>query len=354
VADRDVVVERRRTVPTINDVARRAGVSKGLVSFVVNKRPGVAAATRARILRVAEELNWRPSIKARTLSTRTTYALGLVIRRSPEIVAADPFFPAFMAGVESVLARQGRVLVFSVVPDAASEERAYRALVTDNRVDGVFLTDLRRHDPRVRMLEQLGLPAVLVGCLDQTVGLPSVNLDDTIGVASAVQHLIDLGHTRIAYVAGDQQYLHARRRRAAFARTVRAAGLDGLCVMCTDFTMAAGAAATRALLDRAQPPTAIVYANDPLAIAGLGVLQSRRIDIPGQISIIGYDGTEMVRHTHPALTTIVADAELWGATAATTLLRFVAEGQADNVWLPAAQLTHGDSVAPPPFSSTSD
>ena len=123
--------------------------------------------------------------------------------------------------------------------------------------------------------------------------------------------------------------------------------------MDTDFTMAAGAAATRALLDRAEPPTAIVYANDPMAIAGLGVLQSRRIDVPGQISIVGFDGTEMVRHIYPALTTIVADAELWGATAATTLLRFVAEGHADNVRLPAAQLTHGDSVAPPPTTSTS-
>ena len=347
-ADGDRAARHRRAMPTINDVARRAGVSKGLVSFVMNQRPGVAAETRARVLRAAEELDWRPSIKARTLSTRTTYALGLVIRRSPQIVAADPFFPAFVAGVESVLAPQGRVLVLSVVPDAASEERAYRKLVTDDRVDGVFLTDLQRQDPRVQLLEQLGLPAVLIGRLDQAVDLPSVNLDDTAGVASAAQHLLDLGHRRIAYVSGDPQFLHARRRRAAFARTLRSAGLDGRCVIDTDFTMAAGAAATRALLDRAEPPTAIVYANDPMAIAGLGVLQSRRIDVPGEISIVGYDGTEAARHVYPALTTIVADAELWGAAAATTLLRLVAEGSAEDVSLPAAQLSHADSVAPPP------
>ena len=91
-------------------------VSKGLVSFVVNKRPRVAAPTRAPHPPVAEELNWRPSMKARTLSRRTTYSLGLVIRRSREIVAADSFLPAFMAGVESVLARLGRVLVFQHRP----------------------------------------------------------------------------------------------------------------------------------------------------------------------------------------------------------------------------------------------
>jgi Bacterial regulatory proteins, lacI family len=108
VAGRDLVVKRRHAVTTINEVARHAGVSESLVSFVVNKRPGAAAATRAPILRVAEKLNWRPSIKARTLSTRTTYTLGLGIRRSSEIVVAYPFFPAFMTGVEWVLAQQAR------------------------------------------------------------------------------------------------------------------------------------------------------------------------------------------------------------------------------------------------------
>lgn len=349
--DDDVSGSARRT-PTINDVARQAGVSKGLVSFVMNDRPGVAPATRIRILQAAEELGWRPNVKARTLSTRTTYALGLVLRREPQIVAADPFYAAFMAGVESVLAAEGRVLVLSVVPDAETEERTYRTLLADRRVDGVFLTDLRHGDARLGLLEQLGLPAVLVGHLDEPVALPSVNLDDTSGIRAAVRHLVDLGHRRIAHVAGDGRFLHARRRHAAFTAAMAAAGFDPSQVVETDFSMSGGAAATRALLTRPARPTAIVYANDPMAIAGLGVLQSRQIDVPGEVSIVGFDGTELARNVHPALTTVESDPEQWGAAAAGTLLRLVADGRADDVELPAARLVLAESTAPPPVPST--
>lgn len=338
----------RRDAPTINDVARHAGVSKGLVSFVMNDRPGVAPATRTRILEAAAELGWRPNLKARSLSTRTTYALGLVLRREPQIVAADPFYPAFMAGVESVLAGEGRVLVLSVVPDAETEERTYRTLLAERRVDGVFLTDLRHADPRLSLVGQLGLPAVLVGHLDEPVALPSVNLDDTHGITAAVRHLVELGHQRIAHVAGDGHLLHARRRRGAFAAAMTATGLDPSLVVETDFSMRGGAAATRALLNRPVRPTAVVYANDPMAIAGLGVLQQRRIEVPGEVSVVGFDGTELARNVHPALTTIESDPEQWGAAAAATLLRLVAEGHAADVDLPPARLVVAGSTAPPP------
>jgi DNA-binding LacI/PurR family transcriptional regulator len=348
----DVARGPHRGKATINDVARRAGVSKGLVSFVMNDRPGVAPATRIRVLQAAEELSWRPSVQARTLSTRTTYALGLVLRREPQLFAADPFYPAFMAGVESVLAGEGRVLVLSVVPDAETEERTYRTFLADKRVDGAFLTDLRHGDARLGLLEQLGLPAVLVGHLDEPAALPSVNLDDTHGIQAAVTHLVELGHQRIAHVAGDGRFLHARRRRAAFEAAMATAALDPSLVVETDFSMASGAAATRALLARPTRPTAIVYGNDPMAIAGLGVLQQSRIEVPGQMSIVGFDGTELARNVHPALTTVESDPEQWGAAAAGTLLRLVADGHADDVELPAARLVLADSTAPVPLSPT--
>jgi DNA-binding LacI/PurR family transcriptional regulator len=343
-----IIGTSRRPVPTINDVARKAGVSKGLVSFVINNRPGVAPKTRERVLQVASEMGWRPSVTARMLSTRKTFALGLVMRRAPQILAADPFFPAFMAGVESVLAEENRVLVLSVVPDAPSEERAYRSLAADHRVDGIFVTDLRHLDRRIELAAELALPAVTLGRPDVPTTLPAVDLDDTHGIEEAIRHLVALGHRRIAHVTGDLELLHARRRRDSFRRATRAAGLEACPTVSTDFSAAGGAAATSRLLTSDPAPTAIVYANDPMAIAGLGVLAKHGLPVPREMSVVGFDGTEMARYVYPALTTIEADAELWGAAAARTLLTLITEGQSPDVVLPPARLVLGDSTAPPP------
>ena len=342
------MAQERSALPTIVDVARAAGVSKGLVSFAFNNRPGVADETRDRILRIADELGWRPSLPARTLSTRTSFAMGLVIRRDPTVLTSDSFFPAFVAGVQSVLSTQSRALVLAVVDDAAAEEAAYRSLAQERRVDGIFLTDLRRGDARLALLDQLHMPAVTLGRPDEESPFPAVNMDDTTGIEQAVHHLAELGHTRIAHVAGDPELLHGRRRREAFEDAMTAHGLLYRSLVDTDFSPAAGAAATRTLLRRRPRPTAILYACDPMAMAGLKVLREHAVDVPSQMSIIGYDGSEIARYLHPALTTVEADPAHWGRAAAQTLLTAIADGYAADVELAAAHFVPGDSTAPVP------
>jgi DNA-binding LacI/PurR family transcriptional regulator len=217
-----------------------------------------------------------------------------------------------------------------------------------NRVDGVFLTDLRHNDPRIALLQQLRLPAVTVGRPDAAAAFPSVNLDDSWGITEAVQHLVSLGHRSIAHVSGDPLMLHSTRRAESFSRAMTDSGLDGSLVVTTDFSAAGGAAATRELLGAAVPPTAIVYANDPMAVAGLGVLQAAGVVVPDDLSIVGFDGVDIGRHVFPALTTVVADPEQWGAAAATTLLTLIADGTARDVELPPARLELRHSTAPPP------
>lgn len=229
-------MSNRSSPPTIADVARAAGVSKGLVSFVFNGRRGVAAETRGRIIQAADELGWRPSQTARTLSSRKALALGLVLRRDPSVLASDAFFPAFLAGVESVLSAQGRVLVLAMTGDVDAEHATYRSLVAERRVDGVFVTDLRRHDRRLPLLRRLGVPAITLGRPDIASPFCSVGMDDTTGIDHAVDHLAELGHRRIAHVAGDPDMLHGQRRRRAFERAVAACGLDGDLVLDTDFS----------------------------------------------------------------------------------------------------------------------
>lgn len=338
--------------PTIADVAREAGVSKGLVSFALNDRPGVSAASRERILKIASDIGWRPSVRARSLSTDRAFALGLVIARDPDIISGDPFFPSFIAGVERALAPAGQVLVLSMVADEESETAAYRQLAENGRVDGVIVTDLRRADKRLALIAELSLKAVTLGVPDTTTEFPSVSLDDAPGIVGAVEHLVALGHTRIAHVAGPARMLHGTRRSASFRETLRAHGLwddrtSPALVVETDFTAAAGAEATRALLARPDRPTAIVYANDPMAIAGMGVAQRAGLVLPRDLSITGFDGSEVGAYVHPALTTVTTGASEWGQRAAELLLSLIEGRPVTNTELhPAALLIRESTAAP--------
>lgn len=319
--------------PTINDVARAAGVSKGAVSFALNDRPGVAPETRRRILSVARDLGWTPSPRARALSVSRALAVGLVVARAPETLRADPFFPSFIAGMESVLSQTGHALLLQVSPDHDGERQSYRRLADEGRVDGVVITDLYVDDPRPHLLAELGLPAVVVGPAVDDEFWPSLGVDDAPGIAAAVEHLVELGHQRIAHVSGPLDMVHGRSRADAWAQSLRAARLPkGRCVE-ADFSAEAGARATRELLDSASPPTAIVYANDLMAMAGMSLALSRGLDVPRDLSITGYDNTDLSAHLQPSLTTVSTDVIEWGRAAAIALLDVI-----DKQPMPRAQL----------------
>jgi DNA-binding LacI/PurR family transcriptional regulator len=335
--------------PTINDVATAAGVSKGAVSFALNDRPGLAPDTRRRILAVAEQLGWSPSPRARALSVSRALAVGLVVARPPEVLRADAFFPSFIAGLETVLSRASHALLLQVAEQ--DDVAAYRRLSLEGRVDGVFLTDLRVDDERPALLEELGMPAVIVGpTLAEGYGAAQsfLGVDDAPGITAAVQHLLDLGHTRIAHVSGPQSMVHGRSRRRAWSRALRDAGRpEGHCVE-ADFSAESGATATRALLDLAEPPTAIVYANDLMAMAGLSLALSRGVSVPGDLSVTGFDDMEIAAHLQPSLTTVSTDVVAWGRAAATRLLEVIHEEPATPPDLPLARLVVRASTGPPP------
>jgi len=332
--------------PTIKDVARAAGVSKGAVSFALNDRPGLAPETRSRILQVAAELGWSPSQRARALSVSKALAVGLVVARAPDVLRAEAFFPSFIAGLETVLSQHGHALLLQVAEhdDAA----AYRRLARDGRVDGVFVTDLQVEDTRPDLLTDIGLPFVVIGPgLDGHLG-PSLGVDDAPGISAAVAHLVSLGHRRIAHVSGPQAMVHGRSRRTAWERALRDAGLpDALCFE-ADFSAESGAAATRHLLDLPEPPTAIVYANDLMAMAGLSLAVSRGVDVPSRLSITGYDDMEIAAHLQPSLTSISTDVVAWGRAAATRLLELINDLPPTPVDLPGARLVVRASTGPAP------
>jgi len=340
---------------TIADVARAAGVSVGAVSLALNDRPGVSDVTRARILAVVRELGWTPSHRGRALSSSRAWAVGLVVARTPQTLAADPFFPAFLAGLETVLSERRQALLLQVVSDQQSEQESYERLAGDGRVDGVLLTDLHIDDPRPALLAQLGLPAVLVGPDGRRNGAgergTSVALDDRPGIAAAVAHLVELGHRNIAHIAGPLTLVHGVSRHAAWAAALGAAGLPlGRCIH-SDFSASGGAAATDQLLDLDDPPTAIVYANDLMAVAGLSTAIGRGVLVPQELSVTGFDDSPVAAHLQPPLTTVRSDVVGWGAAAARALLALVDGDPQPPVDLAPARLVVRASTAAPGSSA---
>ena len=340
---------RRRRRATIGDVARLAGVSNGAVSLAVSGQAGVADSTRERLIAAADELSWRPSIGARAMRSSKAFAVGLILARDPALLGADPFFPSFIAGVESELAPVGYSLVLQVVrDDQTAVSEAYRRLAREGRVDGVFLTDLRRDDPRLPVVQELGLRAIAVGKPSGRSTLPSIGIDDRVGIREAVAHLVLLGHRRIAFVGGTRGYVHSASRQTAWRDGLRSAGLPVGPAIAADFTAAGGAAATTRLLDTADRPTAIIYANDLMAIAGMSVAAQLGIDVPAGLSIVGFDDVPLAAHMNPPLTTVRQDVVLWGRAAAVALLGLVENRAPALANLPPSQLVLRASTAPVP------
>jgi DNA-binding LacI/PurR family transcriptional regulator len=329
---------------TIRDIARRAGVSKGAVSYALNGRPGVSDDTRDRILAIAHELGWYPNRAARALSVARADACGLVLARPARTLALEPFFMEFIAGVESQLATRSIALTIQLARDVEEEIAVYRRWWGEHRVDGVLIVDLRVNDPRVEELGRLRLPAVIVGGPLENGALPAVWHDEASVVTEAVQYLAALGHVRVAHVTGVKAFTHTVQRVRAFRRATAALELDSQ-VIETDYSAEKGARATRRLLSSPEPPTAILFDSDLLAVTGLGVAQQMGFAVPEDLSIVGWDDSLISKVVHPPLTAITRDIEAFGAAATRRLLAAIA-GEADgDVEVERGELTLRGSTA---------
>jgi DNA-binding LacI/PurR family transcriptional regulator len=307
---------------TISDIADRAGVSKGAVSYALNGRPGVSDATRERVLAIARELGWYPNRAARALSGAGAQACGFVLARPAHIIALEPFFMEFIAGVESELALRSVALMLQLVEDVGQEIEVYRRWFGERRVDGVLVMDLRLEDPRIEALEALGLPAVVVGGPLPGTPLPSVWHDERTTMVETVRYLAALGHDRVGHLTGPGEFAHTAMRSAAFDDAVRDLGLRAV-VAETDYTPEAGARATRRLLSSPEPPTALVFDSDLLAVAGLGAVQQMGLAVPEDVSLVAWDDSLICRVVHPPLTAVSRDIVEYGIAAGRHLLAVI-------------------------------
>lgn len=330
--------------PTIADIARRAGVTKAAVSFALNGQPGVSAATRERILAIAAEIGFEPSSAARALADGRAGAFGLIIDRPARTLGSEVFFMQLISGIQAELAPNHITLLFTLAEDQAEEIRLYRTWWAQHRVDGVFLVDLQVRDRRIRALEELGMPAVVIGTPRGSGRLPAVWQDDRAATETVVGYLARLGHRKIARVGGFAGYWHSRLRADALARVAGAAGIEAVSVA-ADYTAEHGARSTRDLLQQDAPPTAILYDNDVMAVAGLGAAQQLGVPVPAGLSVVVWDDSAICEIVRPALTALRRDIPAAGACAARMLREVVAGEHPANVRETPPVLLVRDSTA---------
>lgn len=339
----------RRQLVRISDVAAAAGVSKALVSYALNDRPGVKDATRAHIVAVAESMGWTPSLRARSLSESRAFAIGLVFRVSPEDLAGDQYYTSLMAGLQSVLSTSHYSLVTEVVESIEAESEAYRRLARDGRVDGVVIVDLRADDARFDIVRDNGLTFVSLGYPPAPTTMPVLVYDETQAIQDVVDHLVAAGHHRVAQVVGPQSGKPAQVRRELYQRMLGQAGLDSSVWIESDYTAAGGRDATTQLLDLADRPTAIVYSNDLMAIAGMSTCFARGLRVPDDISIVGWDDVTVAQYLHPALSTVTQHPYEDGRVAAGLLLEAIAGREfTDVVRMPDPRFVPRESSGPVP------
>ncbi|GAA1325815.1 LacI family DNA-binding transcriptional regulator [Pseudonocardia xinjiangensis] len=291
-------VRARRT--TLADVAARAGVSVPLVSIVMRDAPGASAATRERVREAADELGYRPDSRARMLRRSRTQLIGVVFG------VQHPFHGDLVSGLYTAADTAGYELALSAVTPGRNESRAVASLLQD-RCEALVL--LGPSLPTTELADLAArIPVMVVARPVRSKAVDVVRTDDAAGIQLAVDHLVELGHYRIAHIDGGRAPGAAERRRG-YREALSRHGLDEVVILPGGLTEDEGAEAARHLLALSSRPTAVTVFNDRCATGVLDVLHRERFSVPGDMSVVGFDDSSLASLSHIALTTVAQDAE---------------------------------------------
>lgn len=311
--------------PTMSDVANRAGVSRALVSLVMRGEPNVSSERRSAVLAAATELGYRPNVLARNLASRKTMTLGVMIND-----LHNPFFAEAVDGVQERADELGYRLLMTTGGSSGRGEVGAIETFLQYRVDGLILTGPRLASKKIVEAAKT-TPTVLLGRSIRSTAVDSVNNDELIGARLAVDHLVDLGHRRIAHIDGGQG-AGAPQRRSGYEAAMAAHGLDGhVSIVRGGFTEQAGLDGIDRLFDVVDPPTAIFAANDLVAAGAMQGLERRGSGVPDAVSVVGYDNSAIAQLLQISLTTVNQPREEMGRTAVDLLLDRIASKRTDAI-----------------------
>ncbi len=327
-------------MPTIKDVAKRAGVSVTAVSYALNNTGTISEETRQKVLKAAEELNYHPNAFARHLKARRSRTIGVFITRF-----GGAFYEEILEGIHDVILATEYELI--VCP----ETRVERRIFTHRQVDGAIVFDVSISDAQVRSLAAPQFPIVVLDrCIEADYVFP-VLLDNRQGVLQAFDHLVRQGLHRLAYVTGAPDSFDNTERMQTFLTEAARHHLS-VRVQPGNFTEQSGYQAAQAIIASGDLPDAVFCANDQMAIGFIRAMHDHGLEAPRDIAVVGFDDIQVARYMHPPLSTIGASRREWGGTAARWLMRYLENEEVSRpqriptAFIPrASSLKHPEALA---------
>jgi LacI family transcriptional regulator len=304
---------------TIKDVARTAGVSYTTVSHVLNQTRPVSDDARARVLAAVESLAYVPSALARSLKSKATGSIGLIIPNN-----TNPYFSEVARGIEDSCYAAGYSVILCNSDDDPAKQRDYLNVLLTKRCDGLIVATLAQTDGE--LLRKMKVPTVLLDRAPKDMAIDLVAVDNAAGGVLAAEHLLSLGRRRVACIGGPQDIAISRERIGGLRQTLQAAGvaLPENLLAYADFTSAGGYLAARSLLALQPAPDAIFCCNDLMAIGALRAAAERGVAVPEALAVVGFDDIDLAQFVHPTLTSVAQNTRKLGQLTAECLLQRIA------------------------------
>jgi LacI family transcriptional regulator len=292
--------------PTIRDVARKAGLSLSTVSLVINNRGYVSPETRESVKKIVRDLSYHPTRSARGLASKTSGNIGFILSEE-HFFQAEPFYTRIFLGTEFEARDHNYYILLTTVGDQFDPDNSVPRFLLERNVDGIIIAG-KLNEKLISYIDSLGLPIVLVDYEMRRANHSAVLIDNWRGATLAVEHLLSLGHKRIAFIGGDIRHPSLTDRYEAYQNTLHQAGVfleEAYEITDEEETsVRGGTSAAERLFAAGAKPTAIFAANDAMAIGCMRYLKSRGIRIPQDVAIVGFDDIEMSSHIEPHLTTV--------------------------------------------------
>ena len=314
--------------PTLEDVADRAGVSRATVSRVINGSPKVSEEVRATVQVAVKRLGYVPNRAARSLVTRRTESIALVVREPEEALFAEPFFAGIVRSINRHVTESGfqMILVMAKPSDELSRLERY---LTGGHVDGVLLVSMHRDDSLLRSLVEAEIPTVIGGRSMGVEQVSSVDAENRGGARAVVEHLVESGKSRIATIAGPRDMAVGWDRYEGYKDGLRSTGspVDEALVVEGDFSQEGGAAAAEQLLERRPDMDAVFAASDLMAAGALLTIRRAGKRVPEDVAVVGFDDSSVAQLTDPPLTSVRQPLDAMGRRMAEILLQQIASGK---------------------------